>query len=260
MTTTPSSKTDTVLAIVAHPDDAEFLCAGTLALLKRAGWQIEMATMTAGDCGSRDLGPEEISTIRKAEAAKAAALIDSGYECMECRDLFIFYDEPTLKKVIRLIRKVRPKIILTMSPTCYMVDHEMTSKIVQSASFATGIANIPTDPVSPWFHTPHLYYIDPMEGKDKFGKEIDPDFVVDISTVIETKEKMLACHESQRKWLMEHHGIDEYMTAMKQFSADRGKLAGVTYGEGFRQHLGHAYPQDNLLAEVLGDYTKTLQT
>jgi LmbE family N-acetylglucosaminyl deacetylase len=259
MSTTNFNETDTALAIVAHPDDAEFLCAGTLALLWKHGWQIEMATMTAGDCGSRDLGPEEISTIRKAEAAKAAAILDGGYECMECRDLFIFYDEPILKKVIKLIRKVRPKIILTMSPSCYMVDHEMTSKIVQSAAFAAGVVNIPTDPVPPYFRVPHLYYMDPMEGKDKFGTVIKPAFVADISTVIETKERMLACHESQRKWLMEHHGMDEYMTAMKQFSASRGELAGVPFGEGFRQHLGHAYPQDNLLAEVLGDFIKTLK-
>jgi LmbE family N-acetylglucosaminyl deacetylase len=259
MPATNFSDTNTAIAIVAHPDDAEFLCAGTLALLRKKGWQIEMATMTAGDCGSRDLGPDEISKIRKSEAAKAAAILDGGYVCIGSRDLFIFYDEPTLKKVIKLIRNVRPKIILTMSPSCYMVDHEMTSKIVQSAAFAAGITNIPTDPVSPYFHVPHLYYMDPMEGKDKFGTIIKPNFVTDISSVMKTKEQMLACHESQRKWLMEHHGMDEYMMAMKQFSADRGKLAGVPFGEGFRQHLGHAYPQDNLLAEVLGSHIKTLQ-
>jgi N-acetylglucosamine malate deacetylase 1 len=95
--------------------------------------------------------------------------------------------------------------------------------------------------------------MDAMEGKDKLGKQIVPDFVVDITPVIETKEKMLACHESQRQWLQEHHGMDEYMETMKQMSANLGSRVNSGYGEGFRQHLGHAYPQDNLLLNVLGE-------
>ena len=55
----------TVLAIVAHPDDAEFNCAGTLALLKEKGWKVEIASMTAGDCGSMEYDRQEISTIRR---------------------------------------------------------------------------------------------------------------------------------------------------------------------------------------------------
>jgi LmbE family N-acetylglucosaminyl deacetylase len=57
------------LAIVTHPDDAEFLCAGTLALLSKKGWEIHIATMTAGDCGSKILNKAEIGEIRKKEAA-----------------------------------------------------------------------------------------------------------------------------------------------------------------------------------------------
>ena len=63
--------------------------------------------------------------------------------------------------------------------------------------------------------------------------------------------KMLACHESQREWLRRHHGMDQYLVAMKEQSEMTGKKIGVAYGEGFRQHLGHAYPQDNLLLESL---------
>lgn len=253
MTDDHSPNSDVVLAIVAHPDDAEFLCAGTLALLRQKGWQVQLATMTAGDCGTRDLSPEEISSIRKSEAAKAADILDADYHCLECKDLFIMYDQPTLIKAIRLIRKMKPKIVLTMSPSCYMVDHEMTSKVVQSACFGAGLANIKTEPVPPYFHIPHLYYMDAMEGKDKLGTEIVPDFVVDITPVIGIKEKMLACHESQRKWLMEHHGMDEYMETMKQISAHTGDRVNAGYGEGFRQHLGHAYPQDNILLNELGE-------
>jgi LmbE family N-acetylglucosaminyl deacetylase len=242
---------DIVLAIVSHPDDAEFLCAGTLALLKQKGWVVQMATMTAGDCGTRDLSPDKISAIRKAEAAKAAEIIGAEYHCLDLKDLFILYDRPTLIKTIKLIREVRPKIVLTMSPDCYMVDHEMTSKLVRSACFGAGMVNIQTDDIQPYFHIPALYYLDPIEGKDKFGTEIQPGFVIDITSVIDVKEQMLSCHDSQRKWLLEHHKMDAYLDTMRKFSTIAGSYADVEFGEGFRQHLGHAYPQENILLEVL---------
>lgn len=239
------------LAVVAHPDDVEFLCAGTLALLQQNGWQIELVTMTAGDCGTREYDPEEISKIRQEEAAKAAELIKANYQCLGFRDLFILYDQPSLLKVITLIRRVRPDLVLTMSPSCYIVDHEMTSKLVQTAVFAGGMININTGDIPPYYHVPHLYYMDSMEGKDKFGKTIEPGFVVDISSVIDTKEKMLKCHDSQRQWLLDHHGMDQYLETMKHFSAQQGELAGVDFGEGFRQHLGHGYPGENILRSEL---------
>jgi len=245
--------TDTVLAIVAHPDDAELLCAGTLALLKDRGWHIEMATMTPGDGGTETLSRDEISAVRKREAAKAAALLDAPYQCLECEDIFVLYDKPTLLKVIELIRQTRPRMVFTMSPACYMVDHEMTSKLVQTACFSAGVKNIETDS-PPYFQIPHLYYLDAMEGKDRLGREVTPSLVVDITEKIDVKEAMLVCHASQREWLRAHHGMDEYVMAMRSFSAQRGQLIGRSFGEGFRQHLGHAFPQDNLLADELGRF------
>lgn len=242
----------TVLAIVAHPDDVELLCAGTLALLKDKGWQVVMATMTPGDGGTATLTREEISSIRKAEAVKAASLLDANYHCLEAEDIFVMYDKETLLKVIELVRATRPSMVFTMSPQCYMVDHEITSKLVRTACFSAGVKNIVTSS-KPYFHTPHLYYMDAMEGKDLLGKEVFPDMIVDITSKMKTKEDMLICHASQREWLRQHHGMDEYVHAMRMFSAQQGVLAGVSFGEGFRQHLGHAYPQDNLLAAELGD-------
>ena len=243
----------TILVLVAHPDDAEILCAGTLAQLKEKGWQIEMATMTPGDCGTTTFSREEIGRIRKQEAADAASLLGANYNCLECDDVFVLYDRPSLLKTIALIRKTRPQIVMTMSPSCYMVDHEITSKLVQTACFSAGIVNIKTEGAEPYFYTPHLYYLDAMEGKDKFGQAIKPGMIVDISDKIGMKEEMLACHASQRTWLREHHGMDEYIIAMKAFSSHRGEQIGVAYGEGFRQHLGHAFPQDNILQAELGD-------
>lgn len=254
-----SDKLDnTVLAIVSHPDDAELTCAGTLALLKDRGWHIEMATMTPGDGGTATLSREEISAVRKREAAAAAALLGAPYRCLECEDIFVLYDKPTLLKVIELIRYTRPKLVFTMSPTCYMVDHEMTSKLVQTACFSAGVKNIETDS-PPFFHTPHLYYVDALEGKDRLGRAVEPSLIVDISDRMDLKEEMLVCHASQREWLREHHGMDEYVHAMRAFSEHRGGRIGTAYGEGFRQHLGHAFPQDNLLAEVLGERARVLE-
>ena len=63
---------------------------------------------------------------------------------------------------------------------------------------------------------------------------------------------MLACHASQRDWLLRQHGIDEYLDAQARWGAHRGAEIGVAHAEAFRQYLGHAYPKDNRLLSLLG--------
>jgi LmbE family N-acetylglucosaminyl deacetylase len=247
---------DVALSILAHPDDAEFLCAGTLARLARQhGWQIHIASMTPGDCGSAELPPDEIAGIRRAEGVRAAALIGATYHCVEERDLLIFYAERPLERVTRLLRSVQPRLILTHSPADYMLDHEVTSTIVRAAAFAAPAPNFLADKghAAPLAHVPHLYYCDPIEGKDALGRPVEPSLRVDISDVIDLKTEMLSTHASQRDWLLKHHGMDHYVGSMREWSARRGREAGVTFAEGFRQHLGHSYPQDNLLERILGN-------
>lgn len=244
----------TILSILAHPDDAEFLCAGTLIRLQREhGWEVHIASLTAGDCGSVEHPADEISRIRRGEATQAAERIGGEYHCLNERDLLIFYNEQALEKVTRLVRRVRPAVILTHSPADYMLDHEMTSTLVRGAAFGAPIPNFKAerDLGPPLAGIPHLYYCDPIEGKDALGREVTPGFCIDISSVIDLKTDMLACHASQRDWLMKHHGMDEYTRAMRGWAAERGRQAGVAYAEGFRQHLGHSYPQDNLLEALL---------
>ena len=246
---------DTVLSILAHPDDAEFLCAGVMIrLVKEHGWQAHIASMTPGDCGSAELSAEEISRIRRAEGVRAASLLGGSYSCLEERDLLIMYNDRSLEKVTRLLRQVRPRIVLTHSPADYMVDHEMTSTIVRAAVFGAPIPNFLADrnlgPPLP--HMPHLYYCDPIEGKDLMGQKIPPGFCIDISGVMEMKIAMLACHASQRDWLLKHHGMDQYLQALRDWAEERGKSCGVAAAAGYRQHLGHSYPQDNLLGQILG--------
>lgn len=245
---------DTVLSVLAHPDDAEFLCAGTLLRLAREhGWQIHIASMTPGDCGSTEHSPDEIARIRRQEGARAAALLGACYHCLEERDLLIFYHERPLERVTRLLRSVRPRIVLTHSPADYMLDHEMTSTLTRAAVFGAPAPNFLLDrghpPALP--AVPHLYYCDPIEGKDALGRPVEPDFRIDISAVMDAKTEMLAAHASQRDWLRKHHGMDHYVESMRSWCRQRGRQAGVSFAEGFRQHKGHGYPPANLLGKLL---------
>src|SRR4029453_3476618 len=96
------------LSILAHPNDAEFLCAGSLIRLRREhGWDVHIASMTPGDCGSAEHGPDKISRIRRGEGAVAAGVIGARYHCLEEKDLLITYGDKTLEKVTRLLRLVR---------------------------------------------------------------------------------------------------------------------------------------------------------
>ena len=167
------------------------------------------------------------------------------------------FGERPLEKVCRLLNAVRPRVVITHSPEDYHLDHEQTSHIVRAAAFAAPIPNFlhrpgHAEPHPPLDRIPHLYYCDPLEGVDAFGTAIAPAFRVDVSAVIEDKARMLACHESQRAWLRKHHGVDNLVDSMKDWGKAQGKTAGVAYAEGFRQHLGHSYPHDNLVAALLG--------
>ncbi len=246
---------DVVLSIMAHPDDAEFLCAGTLARLRQErGWAVHIATMTAGDCGSAELEPAEIARVRREEGRAAASLLEATYHCLEERDLLVFYNEPQLDKVIRLLRQLRPRVVITHSPADYMLDHEQTSVLARAAAFGAPIRNMFADRGHPpaLDGIPHLYYADPIEGRNPLGRPVEPGFCVDIAATLPLKREMLCRHASQRDWLLKHHGMDEYIAAMEQWAAARGRSAGVAAAEGFRQHLGHSYPQANLLGELLG--------
>lgn len=243
----------TILGIFAHPDDAEFVCAGTLSLLKKAGWITHISTMTAGDKGSAELTKEEISKVRKTEAYESVKLLGGSYHCLGFDDIYILYDREAINRTTALIRRVQPTIVFTASPNDYMVDHEMTARIVQTACFSAAIKNMDVDE-EPLDSIPYLYYSDPMEARDTLGKYVEPSIYVDITSEMEIKEKMLACHKSQRNWLQVHHKMDEYILSMKRFAEKRGDEINRKYAEGFRQHLGHGYPQNNILKEHLTKY------
>jgi len=244
-----------ILAIHAHPDDVEMLAGGTMALLAAAGHSLTIVTMTPGDCGSADIPADEIADIRRTEAGSAAALIGAEYRCAEFRDLTIFSDDASRRRVVEILRRTKPDLVLTSSPVDYMADHEHTSALVRDACFAAPARNYHTRAVQaapPLKAIPHLYYMDPVGGVDPEGRPVRADFYVDVKSVFEKKTEMLARHKSQREWLQKHHGIDDYLLIMEQWTRELGRRAGLELAEGFRRYKGHPYPQTALLEELLG--------
>ena len=243
-----------ILAIHAHPDDVEILCAGTLALLAAQGHRISIVSMTPGDCGSADRGPEEIAAVRREEALRSAQRIQADYRCAEFRDLSIFVTDSARRRVTGLLREIRPEIVLTSSPADYHCDHEATSALVQDACFAAPAPNYASEGSSapPLPAIPHLYFVDRIEAAEDEPR----DFFVDVSSVFPTKRAMLGEHRSQRDWLKKHHGIDDYLEQMERWCAQVGRRAGVQYAEGFRQCHRHSYPQTPVLQELLAEYIR----
>ncbi|MEO6437171.1 MAG: PIG-L family deacetylase [Tepidisphaeraceae bacterium] len=238
------------LSFLAHPDDAEMLCAGTLIRLAESDWEVHIATATPGDCGTMDKSRWDIASIRTQEGAAAAKLIDATYHCIDERDGMVVYDKPAILKTVDLFRRIAPSLVFAHAPRDYMMDHEESSKLARAASFIYGAPNISNFPRHPESHVPHLYYCDPVGATDPLGNPVTPTTRIDISAQMETKSQMLAAHASQREWLRAHHGMDEYLEAMKRHGEQRGKELGTKYAEGFIQHRGHPYPHDDLLAKL----------
>lgn len=253
-------RTPRVLAVMAHPDDAEILVGGTLFHLKALGWEAGIITMTSGDCGSATLTKQEIARIRRAEAQAAAAFLGAWYGCAELLDVEIFANAENQRRVVELMRQFQPDVVLTHSPVDYMVDHEETARLARSASFALSMPLYHTrqnTPAAPTAATPALYYADSVEGIDLAGERLWPQFYIDIGETLARKKEMLSLHASQRAWLRAHHGVDEYLDQMTRWAAGYGRECGATYAEGFRQHLGHGYPHAPVLQQALKSYSKS---
>lgn len=241
-----------VLAIHAHPDDVENLCAGTLALLKGLGHRITIATVTAGDCGAIDTDNETTARIRKGEAAAAARIIGAEYMCLDVPDLSVFVNDPTRRKVTEAIRIAQPQLVITASPVDYHPDHEATSALVRDACFAAPVPNYKTGTAKILADIPHLYFCDPIAGRDRDNNKVMAEFAVDVAPFFELKKAMLREHESQAAWEKKQHGLDDYVEAMAAWTKRRGRHFGIGFAEGFRQYRTHPYPSTPLLQELVG--------
>jgi LmbE family N-acetylglucosaminyl deacetylase len=242
------------LAFGCHPDDVEFMAAGTLALLAERGWEIHLATMTGGEAGSPNLKSQEIREIRLKEAARAAEVLGARYHYAGGRDLEVEYNLLYRQLAVRVVRAVDPDIVLTHFPVDYLIDHEETSRLVRNAAF---IASVPLFdcgvPLAATARIPHLYYWSALNGTDNFGRPIPVHFGIDVGSVMDTKTAMLGAHASQREWLQFINKFDAYLEDMKRMTRAQGQRIDREFGECFVQHLGNGHPTDNLLGEALGE-------
>jgi LmbE family N-acetylglucosaminyl deacetylase len=250
------------LAIAAHPDDIEFLMAGTLLELRATGWRTHYLNLSTGDLGSMTLPRARIKAVRRQEAKAAAKLLGAQWHPPFCDDLQIFYSDVTLRQLCAVVRKVEPAIILTHSPEDYMEDHMITSRLAVTAAFARGMPNYRSSPAMPATPQPvTIYHAMPHGLRDGLRREIRPELFVDTAAVHEAKRAALACHCSQKDWLDATQGMDSYLVAMDEFSRAVGRISGeFEHAEGWRRHshLGFCAEDADPLRDALGSHVLVL--
>ncbi|OGY18625.1 MAG: hypothetical protein A3F04_01265 [Candidatus Chisholmbacteria bacterium RIFCSPHIGHO2_12_FULL_49_9] len=250
-----------VLAIGAHYDDMEQFCGGTLLLLRKQGYDILIAVLTAGECGTNELSAKEIVKIRQKEAKLGAKKIGAKVTCLNIRDGCVSYDLETTKKIVKLMREYQPQIIFTHPTVDYMTDHAHTGQLVLWAVPEATHPNFPVETNAPALEKqPWVYHTDPQGLIGLDGQIVRVNTIVDISEVVETKLSAFASHKSQIGFLkVESSGrtIDS-VEKTRRWAITRGQQARVEYGEGFMQQLLEQYPRKNILSEALKDRVFTL--
>jgi len=218
-----------VLAIGCHPDDLEIGCGGTLALYAEQGHDVFMCHVANGDMGHAVIQAVELARIRTTEAEASGKILGAEKVFnIDVPDLFVnSHDEEQVRKVVEVIRIVRPDVIITHSPDDYMRDHCETSKLVFNASFSSSIPHYLTES-GQWQTIAPVYYMDTLAGVGFLPEEY-----TDITETLEIKLAALEKHESQLKWMRDHDGID-FLDFVRTVSKFRGLQCGVKYAEGFR--------------------------
>ena len=248
----------TVFAIAAHPDDIEFMMAGTLFRLKEAGCDIHYMNVANGCCGTDRHEIDEIVRIRREESKQACHYLGAVFHDSLVNDLEIFYEKQLISRLASIIREVSPDIILTQYPCEYMEDHSNTARTVVTAAFCRGMKNFEVDPHrEPIGKNVFIYHSLPYGLTDSLRKPVKADFYIDVEAVIDKKTKMLAKHKSQKEWLDVSQGMDSYLITMKEMSREVGKKSDTfQYAEGWirHSHLGFCEAGSAPLEEALKDH------
>ena len=248
------------MAIAAHPDDIEFMMAGTLLLLGERGYELHYMTLSSGNCGSMTMSAAKTRVVRRMESVAAARILGASYHGSICDDLEIMYDVRTLRRLVAVVREVAPVIILTHSPQDYMEDHMNTSRLVVTAAFARGMPNFKTTPQrKPVPGNAAIYHAMPHGLRDQLRKPVTPELFVNTDSVHARKRNALAAHASQKEWLDATQGMDSYLVEMDSMSRAIGKMSGrFEHAEGWRRHLhlGFSAREIDPLTEVLGPFVR----
>lgn len=245
------------LAIFAHPDDIEFVAAGTLLLLKEHGWDIHYMNLCTGNGGSVQMDGPATAAKRLEEAKEAAKILGATFHPPICDDLELTYEPRYLRKVAAVVREAKPEIVLTHSPQDYMEDHMAASRLAVTGAFAHCIQNFVTDPQRPsYIGDVTVYHAMPHGLRDPLRKSIRAGAYVNTARVHEVKRKALAAHESQKHWLDVSQGMDSYLISMDEASVAVGRLSEhYEHAEGWRRHLhlGFSAADCDPLKEALGE-------
>ncbi len=219
-----------VLAIGAHPDDVELGCGGTIAKLISEGKKVAILDLTQGELGTR--GTNETRAI---EAQNASTILGiSARENLKMKDGFLINSEEYQLKIVEMIRKYQPEIVLCNAIDDRHPDHAKTAKLVSDACFLSGLIKIEThfDEIiqKPWRPKHIFHYIQ--------WKNIEPDFVVDISGFLDKKLEACLAYKTQfydptSTEPMTPIATKDFLESLTYRAQDLGRLSGVAHAEGF---------------------------
>lgn len=240
-------------AIAAHPDDIEFMMAGTLLQLRAAGWEIHYLNVADGCCGSMTMNATRTRAVRRREAMEAAGILGAHFHPSLVGDLEIYYEPRLLRRLAAVVREVRPSIVLTHSPVDYMEDHMNTARLAVTAAFVRGVPNYDTAPRrATAAGDTTIYHAMPHGLGDQLGRRVLPEMYVDVAEVQHTKLEALAAHRSQRDWLDATQGMNSYLKAAEDMSRELGAMSRrFRFAEGWRRHNHLGFCAAN--ADPLGD-------
>ena len=219
-----------ILAIAAHPDDIELSAAGTLIKHANNGQAIGILDLTQGELGTRGNGPLRLKEAD--DAAKAMGMIVR--ENLGLEDGFFQNDKESQLKLIRIIRKYQPDIIITNALEDRHPDHGKGARLVSDSCFLAGLRKIETEldgqVQEPWRPKRVFHMI-----QDRF---LEPTFVVDISDTLEAKMEAIKCYKSQFHDPESNEPISYiaqqgFLESITSRASLLGKRIGVSYGEGF---------------------------
>jgi LmbE family N-acetylglucosaminyl deacetylase len=215
------------------------MMAGTLLLLKEAGYEIHYLNLASGNCGSVQHDAARTRVVRRRESRRSAQILGAHYHSSLSDDLEIFYNDRTLRRLVAVLRAVEPTILLTHSPQDYMEDHMNTSRLIVTAAFARAMPNYRAQPPRPPTNQQvTIYHAMPHGLCDPLRRRVLPGAFVNTTSVRLKKQEALAAHESQKNWLDVSQGLGSYLQAMEKMSLAVGKMSGrFQHAEGWRRHL-----------------------
>ncbi len=227
------------LAVFAHPDDIEFRAAGTLLLLREAGWEIHYWNLSSGNLGSTVMNARRTASVRRRESQEAAALLGATWHPPFANDLQLFYTDANLRRVCAVVRRIQPSIVLTHPPLDYMEDHTISCRLTVTGTFARGIPNYRSNPDrKPTLKPVVLYHSAPHGLKGPLGEPYVPGCFVDTGAFHAEKRAALLCHRSQKEWLDASQGMDSYLVALDEDARTLGRASGkFKAAETWTRHL-----------------------